>query len=84
MDGNLLDDGWIDRSVLQLLLGSRRPEHRKVFHFVQYIPAVQQATKDSVEVVQMGLSLIADEELGPIRVGTCGKATNVEGKQMVR
>jgi len=71
VDRDLLNDGRIHGSVLQFLFGSGGSQHGQVFHLVEHVPAVEQATKDGVQIVEVGLSFVADEKLGAIRVGAC-------------
>lgn len=69
VDGNTGNDGGIDGSVFQFLFGRGLAQHRQGLHLVQNIPAVEHATKDRVQVVEVRLPFVANEELGAIRIG---------------
>ena len=57
------------RGLLSSFLGSITPDGQ-TFHFVQYIPSIQDLAKHRVKIVQVGLLFVQDEKLGFVGVGT--------------
>ena len=57
------------RGLLSSFLGSIAPDGQ-TFHFVQYIPSIQDLAKHRVKIVQVGLLFVQDEKLGFVGVGT--------------
>lgn len=62
------NDGRLQWPMFQLLFRCCWSQHRQILHGVQYIPPIQQPTKYSMQLIQMGLLIVTEKELRSIRI----------------
>jgi hypothetical protein len=66
MDRDGVDDWRVDGTMLHLLVAAASPLDRQLFHGIENFPPRQDMPEYCVQIIEMRLSLIANEELGSV------------------
>jgi len=64
-----LDRGRVNGTVFQLFLGCFGAHDWQFLHFIENVPAIEEATKNGVQIVQVRLWFVEKEELRPVGIG---------------
>jgi hypothetical protein len=70
MDRDGVNDWRVDGTMLHLLVAAASPLDGQLFHGIENFPSRQDMPEYCVQIIEMRLSLIANEELGSIGIGS--------------